>query len=48
VEEDIPPNWEEDTMEKTNQPDTDLPLNYPDISMGGCVVEEEIPPQDAG
>jgi hypothetical protein len=45
VEEEIPPNWEEDITEKTTPTNTTLPLNYLDISMGGCVVEEEIPPQ---
>jgi hypothetical protein len=45
VEEEIPPNWEEDITEQTTPTRTALPLNYPDIAMGGCVVEEEIPPQ---
>jgi hypothetical protein len=45
VEEEIPPNWEENTMEQTEPIGIDLPLNFPKVSMGGCVVEEEIPPQ---
>jgi hypothetical protein len=44
VEEEIPPNWEENTMEKTTPIGTSFPLNSLEIAMGGCMVEEEIPP----
>jgi hypothetical protein len=45
VDEEIPPNWEEDTKEKIEPTGIGLPLNYLEVAMGGCVVEEEIPPQ---
>jgi hypothetical protein len=32
-------------MEQTEPIGTDLPLNFPEVFMVGCVVEEEIPPQ---
>jgi len=32
-------------MEKTKPTDTNFPLNFLEIAMGGCMVEEEIPPQ---
>jgi hypothetical protein len=44
VEEEIPPNWEENTMEHTTPIGIGLPLNSLEISMGACMVEEEIPP----
>jgi hypothetical protein len=44
VEEEIPPNWEENTMEQTTPIGIVFPLNSPEISMGGRMVEEEIPP----
>jgi hypothetical protein len=44
VEEEIPPNWEENTMEQTTPIGTGFPLNSLEIAMGGCMVEEEIPP----
>jgi hypothetical protein len=44
VEEEIPPNWEENTMEQTTPIGTGIPLNSLKPTMGGCMVEEEFPP----
>jgi hypothetical protein len=44
MEEEIPPNWEETTMEQMTPTGTGIPLNSPKPTIGSCTVEEELSP----